>query len=52
VKGAQKLISGDGWRFGRKGSNQHVDAAYAAAGAAYLALSMAAPVRSRIRMLA
>lgn len=52
VKGAQKLVSGDGWRFGRKGSNQHVDAAYAAAGAAYLALSMAAPVRSKIRMLA
>jgi hypothetical protein len=52
VKGAQKLVSGDGWRFGRKGSNQHVDAAYAAAGAAYLALSMPAVVRSRIRMLA
>lgn len=52
VKGAEKLSSGDGWRFGRKGSNQHVDAAYAAAGAAYLADSMPQPVRSNIRMLA
>jgi hypothetical protein len=52
VKGAEKLPSGDGWRFGRKGSNQHVDAAYAAAGAAYLADSMPVPMRSNIRMLA
>lgn len=52
VKAAEKLPSGDGWRFGRKGSNQHVDAAYAAAGAAYLADSMPAPKRSNIRMLA
>jgi len=52
VKAAEKLPSGDGWRFGRKGSNQHVDAAYAAAGAAYLADSMPVPMRSNIRMLA
>lgn len=52
VKAAEKLPSGDGWRFGRKGSNQHVDAAYAAAGAAYLADSMPQPMRSNIRMLA
>lgn len=52
VKAAEKLASGDGWRFGRKGSNQHVDAAYAAAGAAYLAETIPPPKRSRIRMLA
>lgn len=39
VYGATKLFSGDGWRFGRPmtGTGQHVDAAYAAAGALYLA---------------
>ena len=52
IKAAERLPSGDGWRFGRKGSNAHVDAAYAAAGAVYLALSMPQPVRSNIRMLA
>lgn len=36
VRGAEKLSHGDGWRFGRKGAN-HVDAAYAAAGAVHLA---------------
>jgi phage terminase large subunit-like protein len=51
VRGARKLLSGDGWRFGRKGANQHVDAAYAAAGAAYLALSMPVPKRSKVRFL-
>lgn len=38
VYGATKLRSGDGWRFGRPVTGgQHVDAAYAAAGAVYLA---------------
>jgi hypothetical protein len=38
VFGATKLRSGDGWRFGRPlTGGQHVDAAYAAAGAVYLA---------------
>lgn len=45
--GAQKLPSGDGWRFIRKGVG-HCDAAYAAAGAAHIALTR--PVtRPRIR---
>lgn len=51
VKAAEKLPSGDGWRFGRKGSNQHVDAAYAAAGAAHLAGLMKEPGRANIRFL-
>jgi hypothetical protein len=51
VRAAEKLPSGDGWRFGRKNAQQHVDAAYAAAGAAYLALSMPVPVRARVRFL-
>jgi hypothetical protein len=52
--GAQKLPSGDGWRFTRKGGREagHVDAAYAAAGAADAALTMPEPPRARIRMLA
>jgi hypothetical protein len=38
VYGATKLRSGDGWRFGRPiDGGQHVDAAYACAGAYYLA---------------
>ncbi len=39
VYAATKLFSGDGWRFGRpvNSPGQHVDAAYAAAGALYLA---------------
>lgn len=38
VYGATKLRTGDGWRFGRPvDGGQHVDAAYAAAGATYLA---------------
>lgn len=36
VVGAQRLFSGDGWRFVRRGV-AHVDAAYAAAGATWLA---------------
>lgn len=51
IKAAKKLHSGDGWRFTRLGEG-HVDAAYAAAGAAQLALTMPTPKRSRIRMLA
>lgn len=51
VKAAEKLPSGDGWRFGRKGSNQHVDAAYAAAGAAHLAGLMKEPSRIGVRFL-
>lgn len=39
VAGAQKLHQGDGWRFVRRGAG-HVDATYAAAGAAYLALTL------------
>jgi len=53
VGGAKKLPSGDGWRFTRKGGAAagHVDAAYAAAGAAEVALAMPEPQRARIRML-
>jgi len=53
ITGAQKLTSGDGWRFVRRGGRGagHVDAAYAAAGAADAALTMPEPQRARIRML-
>lgn len=53
VGGAQKLASGDGWRFTRRGGMAagHVDAAYAAAGAADMALTLPEPLRARIRML-
>jgi len=51
VKGADKHISGDGYRFTRKGEG-HVDAAYAAAGAAKLALTLPPPRRARIRIIA
>jgi hypothetical protein len=45
VSGAERLPSGGGWIFARAGA--HVDAAYAAAGAVYLARTMPAPrVRS------
>jgi hypothetical protein len=50
VAGAQKLHSGDGWRFTRQGG--HCDAAYAAAGAVHTALTMPVPKVARIRMLA
>ncbi|HEY9413360.1 MAG TPA: terminase [Pseudonocardia sp.] len=39
VAGAQKLRQGDGWRFVRRGAG-HVDGCYAAAGAAYTALTL------------
>jgi len=48
--GASKLRTGDGWRFTRKGDG-HVDAAYAAAGAARIALTMPERKRPRVRML-
>lgn len=57
ITAAQKLTSGDGWRFGRGSQNEpgagsgHVDAAYAVAGAVSAALTMPPPQRSRIRLL-
>jgi hypothetical protein len=50
IGGATKLNAGDGWRFVRRGGG-HADAAYAAAGAVQIALTMPAPKRARIRML-
>lgn len=51
--GANKLPSGDGWRFGRRGGPMqgHVDAAYAVAGAVYLAQTMPEPQRASIRIV-
>jgi hypothetical protein len=43
VTGAERLRSGDTWRFSRKGGG-HADAAYAAAGAAHLARTLPAPI--------
>jgi hypothetical protein len=53
IQYASKLPSGDGWRFTRKGGGEvgHVDAAYAAAGAIEIALSMPAPRRAQIRIV-
>jgi len=48
VKGASKLPSGDGWRFTRKGGG-HCDAAYAAAGAVSIALTMPPRRKANIR---
>lgn len=48
--GAQKLPSGDGWRFTRRAG--HCDAAYAAAGAVHVALTLPAQARPRIRVIA
>jgi hypothetical protein len=50
VAGASKLWTGDGWRFIRRGAG-HCDAAYAAAGAAHLALTLPAE-KPRLRPLA
>ncbi|GEL17679.1 hypothetical protein [Pseudonocardia asaccharolytica] len=50
VAGAQRLHTGDGWRFARRGAG-HVDAVYAVAGAVHLARTVPEPVvipRSRI----
>lgn len=43
VKGADKLYTGDTWRFSRRGAG-HADAAYSAAGAAHLARTMPASI--------
>ena len=43
IGGAERLWIGDTWRFVRKGAG-HVDAAYAVAGAAHLALTMPTPI--------
>lgn len=52
IGGAQKLNSGDGWRFVRRGAGQHCDAAYACAGAIYAVQTMPPPAeRARIRIL-
>jgi len=51
IAGAQKLTAADGWRFTRRGAG-HVDAAYAAAGVAYVALTLPAVAQPRIRTLA
>lgn len=50
ISGAQKQYTGDGWRFVRRDAG-HVDAAYAAAGAAHIALTRPAAARPRIRSL-
>lgn len=50
ISGASKLHVGDGWRFVRRGAG-HVDAAYAAAGACYVAQTMPAPSRQGLRIL-
>lgn len=50
ISGARKLITGDGFRFVRRGAG-HVDAAYAAAGAVYLALTAPPEARPRVRMI-
>jgi len=51
IGGAQKLASGDGWRFTRRGGVGHVDAAYAAAGAVYAVETMPAERKGIIRVL-
>jgi hypothetical protein len=50
IAGARKLITGDGFRFVRRGAG-HVDAAYAAAGAVYLALTEPPEARPRLRFI-
>jgi hypothetical protein len=50
IGGAKKLDTGDGFRFTRRGAG-HVDAAYAAAGAVYLALTQPQEARPRVRMI-
>jgi hypothetical protein len=47
ISATAKLRSGDGWRFCRKGAG-HVDAAYAAAGATFIARTLPPP-RKRIK---
>lgn len=50
IRGASKLHTGDGWRFTRRGDG-HCDAAYAAAGAISILLTMPEPKRARVRMI-
>lgn len=49
VGGASRLYSGDGWRFTRAGAG-HADAAYAAAGAVYLAVTTHRPPRAALTL--
>jgi len=51
IGGSRKLVTGDGWRFTRRGGG-HCDAAYACAGAVYIAMTMPPPKIARIRILA
>lgn len=51
IGGAQKLPSGDGWRFTRKSFTGHVDAAYAVAGAVYAAQTLPPVQTPRIRVM-
>jgi hypothetical protein len=51
ISGARKLPAADGWRFTRRGAG-HVDAAYSAAAAVYVALTQPPPIRPRVRFLA
>ena len=50
IASSSKLHTGDGWRFTRRGAG-HCDAAYAAAGAAYLAQTMPQPSKQGLRIL-
>jgi hypothetical protein len=50
VIGATRLLSGDGWRFVRRGVG-HCDAAYSVAGSAHVALTRPAQSRPRIRSI-
>ena len=50
IRAASKLYSGDGWRFTRKGEG-HVSAAYAAAGAVRIALTMPEPMKPGLRFV-
>lgn len=50
ISASRKLITGDGWRFGRKAEG-HVDAVYACAGAVNTALTMPEPRRPRMRVM-
>jgi len=50
ISGATKLLSGDGWRFTRRGGG-HCDAAYACAGAVNIALTAPERRMPRIRSL-
>lgn len=51
IGAAQKLPSGDGWRFTRRGGAGHVDSAYAVAGAVYAAQTMPVVVMPSIRVM-